>query len=172
MQTFPPSLRIAQSVATLAGADDSLESINTTELSDGALVVVQQNGKSYRLAKASTATADSPDIIAPAQGGPGRWFSQGAGATLFQNINVVRPAIGAQSSADVAFSILGVTDSSDIVVANLTDTGLPTGIGVGPIRVTGTNAAVIRFVNATGGTVAGATTTFVMAVLEGAINAP
>ncbi len=80
-QSFPADLRIAQDVATLAGADNSLESINTAKLSNRALVAVEENNSIYMLRKESVASPSSPDIIAPAQGGPGRWYLYSPGAS-------------------------------------------------------------------------------------------
>ncbi len=166
MKTFPAALRLNTPLATLAGADDSLASVNTSELPNGALAFVNENESLYQLRRASTATADSPNIIAPAQGGPGRWYLYGAGASSFQGLNVSHAAIPPQTSVDAAVTVNGVTDNSDIVVADLTDTGLPAGVAVGPIRVTGANAATFRFTNATAATVAAATVSFRAAVLS------
>lgn len=157
-----PSLRIVQSVATIEGAQDSLESINTFQLSDRALVVA--GDVLYQLRKDSTATESLPGIVAPAQGGPGRWFAYGAGPTPSVAVQVFHAAIGPQSSVDSAFSLADIDDSTDLVLYNLTDSGLPAGVGTGPVRITGTGAALMRFVNATGATVAAATVAFRMSV--------
>jgi hypothetical protein len=166
MKTFPAALRLNTPVATLAGADDSLAAINTTDLPNGALCFVNENESLYELRKGSSATVDSPNIIAPTQGGEGRWFLYGAGASSFQNLAVSHAAIPPQSSVDSAVTMTGVTDSNDIVVANLTDSALPAGVAVGPIRITGANAATFRFTNATAVTVVAATVTFRAAVLS------
>jgi len=166
MKTFPAALRILTPVATLAGADDALAAINTTGLPNGCLCFVNENESLYEFRAASAATVDSPNIIAPTQGGSGRWFLYGAGASSFQNLAISHAAIPPQSSVDSAVTVTGVTDSNDIVVANLTDTGLPAGVAVGPIRITGANAATFRFTNATAATVAAATVAFRAAVLS------
>jgi len=166
MKTFPAALRLNTPVATLAGADDSLAAINTSELPNGALCFVNENESLYQLRKSSSATADSPNIIAPAQGGTGRWYLYGNGATSFQALNVSHAAIPPQTSVDASVTVTGVTDNLDIVVADLTDTGLPAGVAVGPIRITGADAATFRFTNATAATIAAATVSFRAAVLS------
>lgn len=170
MQTFPPGLRIANSVATLQGADDALAAINTSQYSNGAIVLVRATGTLYRLNKTSTQTEDSPDVIAPDQGGPGRWFSLGSGAGQFQDVSVFHAAIPPQSSVESsAFTVQGALSSTDIVVYNLTDSTFTTVVGVvtGPVRITGTESATMRFLNATAATVAAATVSYRMAVLDG-----
>lgn len=166
MQTFPAVLRISQCVNTLAGADDSLASINTTLLSPGAIVMVRANYNFYILHKDSTAAAASPNIIAPTSG-PGRWFKYGVGATYFQAVNVPFAAIPPQSSVDGSASVAGVAGATDIIVFNSIDTAIPTGVMVGQPRVTGANAASFRFLNATAATVAAATVALEVAVLSG-----
>ena len=79
MPKSPASLRILQSVATIVGASDSLESINTQLVMDRGLVTVIENDQIYMLRRSSTATPSGSDIVAPAQGGPGRWFSYPSG---------------------------------------------------------------------------------------------
>jgi hypothetical protein len=71
--TLPP-------VATLAGASNALAAINTTTLPDGASVFVNENRSNYRYSKFSTAAATGELIIAPAQGGAGRWIQEGGGS--------------------------------------------------------------------------------------------
>jgi len=164
MQPANAALRIHQSVAALAGADDSLEAINTSQLTQGCVVYVQDVGL-YRLNRLSTAAASST-VVVPAQGGPGRWFSLGTGATQFQNVSVAYVEIGPNTSVDSPFSILGATSSSDIVVYNLTDSGLPVGVTTGPVRVTGSETALMRFQNTTSASIPAATRTFRMAVLD------
>jgi hypothetical protein len=66
--------RILGSRATVTGTSDSLESINTFELDNGAIVVIISNLAQYVLDKLSTDAPSGDDIVAPAQGGPGRWF--------------------------------------------------------------------------------------------------
>jgi len=165
MKTFPAAQRLLTPVATLAGADDALAAINTTVLPNGALCFVNENEGLYELHKTSAVAADSPNIIAPTQGGPGRWFLRGAGASSFQNIAISHAAIPPQSSVDSAVTVTGVTDTNDIVVANMLATDLPVGVAVGPIRITGANAAVFRFTNTTSATVAAATVAFRAGVL-------
>ena len=167
MQIFPAVLRIAQSVAALSGADDSLAAINTSELSDGAVCVSRSNYNLYVLHKTSTATAVTPDIIAPAQGGPGRWFRYGIGATYFQALNVVHAAIPPQSSVDSAANVAGVLGQGDIIVFNSNDSSIPAGVIMGQPKVTGAGTAQFRFLNATAATVAAATVAIEAAVLKG-----
>ena len=165
--SFPPALRIAQSVETLATADtSSLVGLNTNELSPDCCVFVQENNKLYVLHKTDNSSpAASPNLIVPLAG-PGRWYQYGEGATYFQSVNLAHAAIPPQSSVDTAATVNGVSSGSDIVVFNLTDTGLPAGVSIGPVRITGANAAVFRFLNATAATVAAATVTVEAAVLN------
>ncbi len=165
MKTFPAALRLNTPVATLAGADDSLAAINTNGLPNGALCLVLENNSLYELRKASAVTADSPNIIAPAEGGPGRWFLYGPGPSNFQDLLISHAAIPPQTSVDSTVTVTGA-DPGDIVVANITETALPSGVAVGPIRISGTNVAVFRFTNATAATVAAATVGFRAAVLQ------
>lgn len=74
LQSAPAELRILNPVATVTGVQDSLASINTTKLPDRAIVQVASNDSQYQLRKFSTAAPSGDDIVAPAQGGPGRWF--------------------------------------------------------------------------------------------------
>ncbi len=71
--TLPP-------VATLAGASNALAAINTTTLPDGASVFVIENRSNYRYSKFSTEAASGELIVAPAQGGSGRWIQEGGGS--------------------------------------------------------------------------------------------
>lgn len=153
--SFPPALRVAQSVATLASAGDtSLVALNTNELSPDCLVMVQSLHTLYILHKGDNTTAsDSPNVIVPAVG-PGRWFQYGAGSSHFQDLSITHALIPPQSSVDSPVTVSGVEDSGDIIVFNLTDTGLPAGVTIGPVRVTGANAATFRFLNATAASVA------------------
>jgi len=165
--SFPPALRIVQSVETLETPDtSSLVGINTNELSPDAIVAVQENNKLYMLHKSDNTTADnSPEILVPIAG-PGRWFSLGEGATFFQDLSLSHAAIPPQSSVDTAASVAGV-GIGDIIEFNLTDSALPAGVSIGPVRVTGTGTATFRFLNATAATVAAATVTVRAAVLQG-----
>lgn len=165
-QSFPAALRIVQSVATLAGADDSLASINTTLLSPNAIVLVQENNKLYVLRKTSTAAAASPNIIDPTAG-PGRWFLYGEGASYNQAVSVAHAAIGPQTSVQASASVIGVEDDEDIIVFNIPDSGVPAGVVISGPRVTGAGTASFRFTNVTGATVAGSTVSLRCAVLKG-----
>lgn len=77
-------VRLQGSRATVTGAENSLESINTFELDDGCIVIIKSNLSEYVLDKLSVAAPSGDDIVAPAQGGPGRWFKYptGGGATF------------------------------------------------------------------------------------------
>jgi hypothetical protein len=76
MQSAPASLRILQPVATITGADDSLTSINTNELPDGAVVQVKSSYLFYVLQKESIVNPSGTDIVEPSAG-PGRWVLYG-----------------------------------------------------------------------------------------------
>lgn len=165
MQSFTAPLRILQCVAALSGADDALAAINTSEVSPGAIVMVRANYSLYVLHKDSTATADGSNIVAPAQGGPGRWFKYGVGATYFQQVDVGVAAIPPQSSVDAAAAVLGVASAADIIVFNVLDSGLANGVTVTGPRVTGSGTATFRFTNATAATVAAATVALEVAIL-------
>lgn len=86
-QSFPADLRILQSIATVFGAQDSLQSINTTKVSDRALVLCAENNSIYILRKDSTTAPSGNDIVQPAAG-PGRWFiyPSGGGGADFVNL--------------------------------------------------------------------------------------
>lgn len=167
MQSFPAVLRISQAVSTLAGARDSLAAINTTELSPNCIVMCLQNNSLYVLRKSSTATAASPDIIAPAQGGPGRWYKYGVGATYFQAVSVPYAAIPPQSSVEGSATVNGAEAITDIIVFNVTSTAIPTGVTITNPRVTNIGQGTFRFTNVTAATVAAATATLEVAVLKG-----
>ena len=107
-----------------------------------------------------------PNIIVPIAG-PGRWYLVDNGATFFQQVSVNHAAIPPQTSIDSSATVNGVVNNNDIVVFNLTDTGLPAGVTISTVRVTGTNTALFRFANVTGATIAGATVTLRAAVLTG-----
>lgn len=166
MQNFPPALRIVQSVAAIAGADDALAAINTSLLSPDAICAVQANNSLYMLHKDSTATEDGTNIVAPSQGGPGRWFKLGQGATYFQAVSVFHAAIPPASSVDASATVLGVAGGTDIVVFNPTDSAIPAGVMMGQPRVTGGSTVEFRFLNATADTVAAATVAIEAAVLK------
>ncbi len=165
MKTFPTALRLNTPVHLVTGADDSLAAINTNPLPDGALCFVTEAEAIYQLRKASTATADGSNIVAPAEGGPGRWYFYGPGGAYLQQLDVFHEIIPPQSSVDSAVAVLGVASDADIVVANLLGTGLIAGVAVGPIRVTGANAATFRFTNATAASVVAGTVSFRAMVL-------
>lgn len=167
MQTFPAALRIAQSVQSLAGADDALAAINTSEISPGAIVFVRSVAGLYYLDKGSVAAESQPSIIAPAQGGPGRWFKIGVGANYFQTINLPFPAIPPQSTNQVTVTVQGVLNSNDVMVMNSNDTATPNGVIIGQPKVVGLNQGSFRVLNATGATVPAATVGLVVAVLKG-----
>lgn len=168
MQQFPAVLRISQAVSTLAGARDALAAINTTELSPNCIVMCLANNSLYVLRKDSTATAASPDIIAPAQGGPGRWYKYGVGATYFQQVSAFHEAIPPQSSVDTNQTpVAGVASSTDIIVFNVLDTSVPNGVVISQPRVFGAGTASFRFTNVTAATVAAATVSLEAAVLKG-----
>lgn len=72
------ALRVVGSRATLLGAKNSLEAINTYELDDGALCFVSAVAERFGLHRASTAVPDGATIIKPAAG-PGRWILEQSG---------------------------------------------------------------------------------------------
>lgn len=164
-QSFPAELRIVQSVDTLSSGDNSLKGVNTNILSDRAIVIVEENNSLYMLRKESTAAESSPAIIAPAAG-PGRWYRYSTGPSLVAAVNIFHADIPPQSSVDSAFTFTGLL-STDIVEYNLTDSGLPAGVVNGDIRVTGADSGTMRFLNATGATVAAATVTYKLAAFPG-----
>lgn len=166
-QSFPAALRILQEVATLAGADDSLAAINTNIVSDRAIVAVAANNSLYMLRKDSVVAASSPNIIAPTSDSPGRWFLYGAGPSATVEVDVSHAVIPPNTTIESAFTLAGLSDGADIVIYNSFDSGLPAGVVTGPVRVTGANAAVMRFGNLTAVTVAAATVAFRMAVQQG-----
>jgi len=69
----PADLRILQSVSTVLGADDSLQSINTHKVSNCAIVACAETDSLYILRRESAATPSGEKIVAPSAG-PGRWF--------------------------------------------------------------------------------------------------
>lgn len=114
MQSAPAALRILNPVALLTGPD-GLAAINTSELPDGAFIVV--GSAAYQLRKTSAAATSSPEIVAPAAG-PGRWFRNGTGVSYFQDVDLELPTISAGSGASVSVDVLGVANGNDIVVFN------------------------------------------------------
>ncbi len=152
-----------QSVAALAGADDSLQAINTNEVSPGAIVMVRSLYRLYVLEKDSTATASSPNVIAPTAG-PGRWVSLGAGASYFQAVTVAVPAIPPQSLVNASATVTGATDfNTQIAVYNLLDSGIAS-LVVNP-RINGLNLVTWSFANVTSATIAAASVALEVAVL-------
>ncbi len=157
-QQFPANLRIMNPVSTLTGARDSLAAINTTQLPDNSIVMVEASNTLYVLRKGSTATEDSPNIIAPAEGGPGRWYRYGAGGSFFSTISVGHTTIAPQTGIDSnSATIPGVASSNDVVSTNLLSSGLAATVVFGILRITGAAAGVYRFTNVGSATVAGAT---------------
>ncbi len=67
------ALRTLGSRQTLLGAQNSLQSVNTWTLDDGARCYVTATHAEWQLHKDSTAAPDGSTIIAPASG-PGRWI--------------------------------------------------------------------------------------------------
>jgi hypothetical protein len=107
----PAQLRILQPVATILGARDSLEAINTEPLPDHAIVQAVSNSQQYQLRKTSTDAPVGDDIVAPAQGGPGRWFKAlGTGALNSDQVTNVSNVSGANVSdaLDALLTALGL----------------------------------------------------------------
>lgn len=164
-QSAPASLRIANPVSTVEGAEDSLQAINTTELPDGAVVLCSENHAFYELRKASGATASGDEIVAPAQGGPGRWYSMGHGAVFHQDVAVVYPAVPPQSGIDTGtIDVLGVVDG-DVIASVIADTGIPAGLIIGLPRISGPNHTIWHMYNPGAATIAGGTVNLTVAVL-------
>ncbi len=165
MKTFPAALRLNTPVATLAGADDSLEAINTTELPNGALCTVLENNAIYFLRKNSVVAASSPLIIAPAQGGTGRWYLYES-VIDFQNVALVVPDIGANSAANITGLVgTGIIDDNDIVVYNMQSSGYPTGLILGTPHITGADTWSMHVNNVSGATITGDTYALRVAIL-------
>lgn len=158
-QSFTPALRIVQAVENVA----QLALINTSILSENALIAV--GNVLYMLRKQATDAEDLPTIVQPDAGGPGRWFVYRSGLSFSASVEIVRPALGAQQTADVAFSVPGLA-ITDIITVQLTDSTYAAGITEGPVRITGSGAAQLRFANVSSGTVAGATTTYRVGVFS------
>ena len=170
MQFFPPSLRIMNPVATLVGADNALAAINTSQLPDGSVCLVTATHKLYVLDKTSIQTQALPGIVAPAEGGPGRWLLLPNGASGFQALSLAHAAVPPQSSVDTPVTIANgdvPLAATDIIDWNLTDSGLPLTLSIGNVRITGTNSATFRFTNVSAVTVAAATVTVEAAILRG-----
>ncbi len=117
--------------ATLLGSDDSLESINTTTLDDGALCYVAAVRERFGLQKTSTAVPDGTTIIGPSAG-PGRWILEG-GSTPFVipfpvadisavgipdgRVVVAQGGIAVWATVPTAFRITGFSHSPTLVQA-------------------------------------------------------
>lgn len=153
-QKFPPNLRLLNPVSALSGARDALDAINTTECPDGALVMVTDVDALYQLAKGSTVAASSPEIIAPAQGGPGRWLRYGEGASFFQSVTVTHATIPPNSgiSSDGA-TVTGYSSSNDVLSYNLQSSGLNSSLVVGLPRNTTSDRAEWALYNVSGTTI-------------------
>jgi hypothetical protein len=168
MQSFPAVLRIAQSVTTLAGAQDSLASINTTLFSPLAIVAVIANNSLYILHKDSTATADGSNVVAPAQGGPGRWFKYSGGATYLQAVSVDHGDIAPHSISSSSVSVPGaVGNSTQIVVFNPLDSGGGDGSIVVNPQITGLGLVTFGFANITDDVIPAGTVALEVALLGG-----
>ncbi len=167
MQIFPPALRIAQSVAAITGADDALTAINTNLMSPDAIVAVQANHSLYMLQKASTAVADGTNVVAPAQGGPGRWVKYGPGMSYLQAVNVNHGAIAPFSVGAASGTVLGVLGSStQVVVYNCLDSGGGDGALVVNPQISGINTVTWLFANCTATTIAAGTVALEVGILS------
>lgn len=153
-QQFPAALRIMNPVSTLQGARDSLAAINTTLLPDNALVMVEASNTLYVLRKASTATEDSPNIIAPDEGGPGRWYRYGAGGGFFADVTITHTTIPPQTGVDGSATVPGVASDNDVISFNLIGSGMGATLMLGPPRITGAATVAWRVTNVSGTTVA------------------
>jgi hypothetical protein len=76
------NFRISGPVSTLTGPQDSVSAINTTQLPDGAAVFELSQRTFYVLNKTSSAAQALPTVVAPSQGGPGRWFQFSSGTSI------------------------------------------------------------------------------------------
>ena len=154
-QKFPSDLRLLNPVTALTGDRDALAAINTAELPDGSIVMVNDADTLYRLEKGSTVAASSPEIIAPAQGGPGRWFRYGEGASFFQNVTVTHATIPPNSGiTSNGTTVTGFASSNDVLSYNLQSSGLNANLVVGLPRNTGTDTAEWRLYNVSSTTIA------------------
>lgn len=92
-----------RAVARGTGDGDSLQNVNTTELPNGALCMVNESGTLYRLDKNSALTPalpTDPGLITPAAG-PGQWIA----------------LVGQEASLTFAYQI-GMNNASPVVVPN------------------------------------------------------
>jgi hypothetical protein len=164
MQSFPADLRIENPVATLAGAA-GLSAINTNELPNGALCVVNENNSIYQLRKTSAAAAASPQVIVPAAG-PGRWHLYGQGPNSFTNVDLVVGNLNAQVGVEIAgLAVSSIIDNDDVVVFALRNSNIPAGLIVSMPRVTGPGAFALQVFNASAAPITGNTYSLRVAVL-------
>lgn len=154
LQQFPASLRIMNPVSTLQGAQDSLAAINTTLLPDNSIVMVEASNTLYVLRKSSSAAESSPDIIAPDQGGPGRWYRYGAGGGFFADVVITHTTIPPQTGVDGSATVPGVANDDDVISYNLIDSGMGATLVLNPPRITGANSTAWRVTNVGSETVA------------------
>ena len=165
MQSAPAALRILNPIPSIQGPD-GLPAINTTELPDGAIVVVLQNNSIYQLRKSSLAAQVVPDIMAPATTAwPGRWYLNGKGAQDFQNVDLVIPDMPPFSGANVDAAVLGAEDG-DVIVFNLRQTDVPFALAITSPTILSPNSASFKVLNGTGTTVSGGTSTLRVSVLK------
>jgi len=144
-QSFPAELRIVNDVATISGADDSLESINTAKLAHRSVVAVAANNSLYMLRKESTDAPSGDDIVEPVAG-PGRWFKYAAGSTGATGSTGSTGATGASGATSGIIGPTGTTGATG-------STGATGATTAGPTGATGSTGAT----GATGATVTGAT---------------
>lgn len=122
-QSFPADLRILNYVATVFGADDSLESINTHKVMDRAIIAVKSNDSLYMLRKESTQSPSGNDVVEPAAG-PGRWFIYLAGESP------TPPAVNVER---IDNGNIGGSKLVDVDTSALNDGALATVVSVGAL---------------------------------------
>ncbi len=96
------ALRLMGSRATLLGPENSLESINTTLLDDGAFCYVVAEHLHYELHRDDTTMPSPPAVIAPSAG-PGRWVPATGGSQGFQGSQGSQGSQGAQGTQGAGF---------------------------------------------------------------------
>ncbi len=96
------AFRIMGARATLLGAEDSLEGINTFELDDGVLCYVTAQKTHYSLDKTSTASPSPPNTIKPVAG-PGLWSVATGGTPGAQGFQGFQGAQGFQGTQGAGF---------------------------------------------------------------------
>ena len=153
LPTSPPYLRIMNPVSTLQGARDSLAAINTTLLPNNSIVMVEASNTLYVLRKASSAAESSPDIIAPDQGGPGRWYRYGSGGGFFADVTITHTTIPPQTGIDGSATVPGVVNDNDVIGYNLISSGMGATLCLNPPRITGAATVAWRVTNVGGATV-------------------